>query len=285
MTPGSPPDPASPGDPRLGRLLRWYPRAWRERYGKEFLALVEDTLDGDRPGWRLLLAGAWSGLRERGHATRLAGRRALLRLARGVAGDPGSVAIVAGYLAAILPHELGAPPARQTGVILDTLTALIGLAGLALLAGGLAALPALIRLLRAGRRPKVRRRLVWAVGATVATAAGLAWLTLWSGTSSLTPLSTSPTCIAGLIGTIVALAVALSQWAGVARRLDLGPRVRAVERRLGTVAVPVIIVLMGVSVVWYSVLSSSEFWLVWGVVWLAGQSRRMARELRKDRPG
>jgi hypothetical protein len=83
----------------------------------------------------------------------------------------------------------------------------------------------------------------------------------------------------------VALAVALREWAGVARRLDLGPRVRAAERRLGTVAVPVIIILMGVSVVWYSVLSSSEFWLVWGLVWLAGQSRRVARELRGDRRG
>ncbi len=216
---------------------------------------------------------AWSGLRERRHAARLAGGRALPRLGRGVAGDPGSVAIVAGYLAAILPHELGASPARQTGVILDTLTALIGVAGLALLAGGLAAVPALVRLLRAGGRPKARRRLVWAVGATVATAAGLAWLTLWSGTSSLTPLSTSPTCIAGLIGTIVALAVALSQWASVARRLDLAPRVRAAERRLGTVAVPVIIVLMCVSVIWYSVLTSSVFWLVWGMAWFAGGAR------------
>jgi hypothetical protein len=26
-------------------LLRWYPRAWRERYGEELLALVQDTLD------------------------------------------------------------------------------------------------------------------------------------------------------------------------------------------------------------------------------------------------
>jgi hypothetical protein len=83
----------------------------------------------------------------------------------------------------------------------------------------------------------------------------------------------------------MALAVALSQWASVARRLDLAPRVRAVERRLGTVVVPVIMVLMGVSVVWYSVLTSSEFWLVWGMVWFAGQSRRAARELRKGRPG
>jgi hypothetical protein len=34
------------------KLLRWYPRTWRERYGEEFLAMVEDSLDGRRPGWR-----------------------------------------------------------------------------------------------------------------------------------------------------------------------------------------------------------------------------------------
>ena len=49
--------------------------------------------------------------------------------------------------------------------------------------------------------------------------------------------------------------------------------------------VPAIIVLMCVSVVWYSVLSSAEFWPVWGMVWFVGQIRRAAGELRGDRPG
>src|SRR5436305_1120262 len=84
---------------------------------------------------------------------------------RGLAGEPGSVTIAAGYLVAILTHVLGVSHARQTGAILAMLTALTGLAGLALLAGLLATLPVLIRLLRAGRRPKVRRGLVWAAGA------------------------------------------------------------------------------------------------------------------------
>ena len=37
-----------PDDPGAARLLRWYPRGWRERYGEEFLAMVEDGLDGRR---------------------------------------------------------------------------------------------------------------------------------------------------------------------------------------------------------------------------------------------
>ena len=40
-----------PSDPTPRKLLRWYPRAWRERYGEEFLAMIEDSLDGcDRDG-------------------------------------------------------------------------------------------------------------------------------------------------------------------------------------------------------------------------------------------
>ena len=65
--------PRAAPDPRLAGLLRWYPRAWRERYGEEFLALVEDTLDGRRPGWRLRLGVAWAGLRERGRRAVRAG--------------------------------------------------------------------------------------------------------------------------------------------------------------------------------------------------------------------
>ncbi len=37
----------------LGRLLRWYPPAWRDRYGDELVALLEDELDGTAPTVRL----------------------------------------------------------------------------------------------------------------------------------------------------------------------------------------------------------------------------------------
>jgi hypothetical protein len=47
-------------------LLRWYPRAWRDRYGEELLALIQDTLEEGHPAWQLRLGVAWGGLRERG---------------------------------------------------------------------------------------------------------------------------------------------------------------------------------------------------------------------------
>jgi hypothetical protein len=69
-------------DPAVANLLRWYPRAWRQRYGEEFLAMVEDGLDGQRPTWRLTVSVACAGLRERGRA--LVSGRALARYARGI---------------------------------------------------------------------------------------------------------------------------------------------------------------------------------------------------------
>jgi hypothetical protein len=190
----------------------------------------------------------------------------------------------AGYLLAILPHELGTPVARPAGAALDVLTALIALAGLALLAGGLAAIPALIRFLRAGRRLKVRRGLSWAAGTTVAGGAGLAWIVFWSQTSSLDPFRASPAYFGGLVVTALAVALALDLWAGVAdrigRRLDLAARVRAAERFLGRVAVPAILILIGINVVWYSASQSSEFWLVWGLYCFARLGMHVGRELR-----
>ena len=67
-----------PSDPDAAKLLRWYPRVWRERYGEEFLAMVEDSLEGRRPGWRLRQAAAGQG--RAGTMTMPAGIPQLFRL-------------------------------------------------------------------------------------------------------------------------------------------------------------------------------------------------------------
>jgi len=59
---------------RPARLLRWYPRAWRERYGEELLVLIQDTQEEGRPTWRLRLGVIRGGLRERGHQAVRAGK-------------------------------------------------------------------------------------------------------------------------------------------------------------------------------------------------------------------
>jgi hypothetical protein len=47
---------------RAGRLLRWYPRSWRERYGEEFAELLVADLEDQPRSWRRTADIAVSGL-------------------------------------------------------------------------------------------------------------------------------------------------------------------------------------------------------------------------------
>ena len=55
------------------RLLRWYPPAWRARYGDELAALIDDDLAGRAPTCRFRCSIAAAGLREHAHEAGLAG--------------------------------------------------------------------------------------------------------------------------------------------------------------------------------------------------------------------
>src|SRR6185437_12446926 len=51
-------------DPAIRSMLRWYPARWRDRYGDEFAAMVEDDLGGTQPTMRYRWSIARSGLHE-----------------------------------------------------------------------------------------------------------------------------------------------------------------------------------------------------------------------------
>ena len=131
------------------RLLRWYPRAWRERYGEELLALIQDTLDEGRPTWRLRLGVIRGGLRERVHQAVRAGTAAAKRMSSGWL-----TTVVAAMILGSLPWNLKAslPPARawQKTAAFDALVGAFAVTGVVVLASGLAAAPAFIAFLREG---------------------------------------------------------------------------------------------------------------------------------------
>ena len=92
------------------RLLRWYPRAWREQYGEELLALIQDTLDEGGPTWRLRLGVAWGGLRERVHQ---AGQAAKAAIERPTAVSRWLTIFVAGSVLGLAPQWFKtSPPPR-----------------------------------------------------------------------------------------------------------------------------------------------------------------------------
>jgi hypothetical protein len=277
---------------KAARLLRWYPRAWRERYGEELLALIQDTVDEGRPTWRLRLGVIWGGLRERVHQAGQAARAAAVKRLAGP--GLGGIMFVAGSIIALLPENLSQspPPARGWPAVaaFDAVLTAVALTGAVVLASGLAALPALVRFLRAGGWPKIRRRVAWAGGATVVAGGALAGLVLVSVSRSPAQLDASWADLAGWLATGVAGWLAIVLWAtaatATARHLKLVPRVRAVQLVLGAVAAIMVTVVLATLNFWWSVTQGPP-WLVAALVMLTLASvdawLRLPRAIRRGR--
>ena len=240
MTPAEEPGGRS-RDPAVASLLRWYPRAWRQRYGEEFLAMVEDGLDGQRPTWRLTVSVAGAGLRQRGRA--LFSGRTLARSARGIDSvlNRWWPSVATANILALLPATVGAPApgarAWQVTAALDALVAVMALIGMAVLAGGLIAFPAFRRFLRAGGWATIRWRVAGAAGATVVAGGALTGLLRWSRSQTFAHLNISSAYFGWVTVTTMALIGALGLWMSAARatagQLDLSPRERTAEAVLG----------------------------------------------------
>jgi hypothetical protein len=273
-------------------LLRWYPRAWRERYGQELLALIQDTLDEGRPTWRLRLGVIGGGLRERVHQAGRAAKAAAVK--RLTSANLGGTMFVAGSIIALLPENLSQspPPARgwEAVAAFDAVLAAVALTGAVVVASALPALPALVRFLRAGGWPKIRRRIAWAAGATAVAGGALAGLILISGARSPAQLDASSAYFAGFLATGVAVAAAILLWAiaasATARRLALGPRVRAAQLVLGAIAAIMVTVVLAALTCWWSVTQGPP-WLFAALVMLAVASvdawLQLPRAVRRGR--
>ena len=155
------------------RLVRWYPRSWRDRYAEEFVALLEDELAEQPVSVRRTANVAWSGLVARATAGGLAGP------VLDVDGQSRrSLAWLAGSLAAFLTFGLAMwsqlvvgwqwTSPRTAGTTHGTVVMSIAVLVLAALAA-VALVPLLaaaaMRLVHAGRRP-----LLVPVAVTVASA-------------------------------------------------------------------------------------------------------------------
>jgi hypothetical protein len=273
-----------------GNLLRWYPRAWRERYGEEMLALIQDTLAEERPAWRLRLGVAWGGLRERGREARHA---ATVAVKRSAGPDRWTTIILAGLISPFVSGGLTSslPTRAWQAVALDGLLAVVALTGAVILADGMAALPALVRFLRAGGWPKIRRRIGWAAGATVVAGGGLAGVVLVAGSNSTARLDVSGAYATGQVVAGLAAAVAIGLWAttatAVARNLTIPPRVRAAQLVLGAVIPSAVSAMVITLSIWWWATQSSVTLLVLAVVNLATTSwlapKRIGRAVRRAR--
>ncbi len=261
----------------LERLLRWYPRAWRERYGEEFLALLEDELAGAAPGPSFRLRVALSGLRERGHASGVVGaataearRRAgallvLVAWAGMVVGGVG--------LAKTAEHFANAVPvASRTGVQLAyDVAVLAGAAGTFLVGlGALVVAPSFVRFVRRGGWPRIVPALRRAFVASAASAVATAGLAEWAHHLSTAQRNGGDTLygVAFLVVAVLAvLAIALWTTSAVTTvaAMDLSPRLVRVEARLAGAVGAAAALLTASALVWWIEVGRVAPWFFQGV--------------------
>ena len=249
------------------RLLRWYPPAWRARYGEELAALVEDAYGGRRLPLRQRLSLAGHGLKERARASGLVD-----------AGDPGQRArsgalvvlcawslfvIAGGGFAKYVEHWDAVTPGPDRwlpGAAYDVVVA-AAVAGAALIAcGALLALGAFVGFLRAGRWREIRPFVVTALALTALTVSLTVVGVLWAHGQSATGRNTTSVVGTGLGGVWgLGLVGTLAAWCAAAvatvRRLELSPRVLRVEGGLAVALVGAMAAVTAGVVTWWAAVA------------------------------
>ena len=227
----------SPGREGIAALLRWYPKTWRERYGEELVAVMEDDLGGRPPSLRFKVSIALAGLRERARGTGLIGDQP----SPAERTRAGSLLVLCSWVAFVLAgmsfskvseHFAQAVPVASRSLAQNAFTVLVALSvlgGALVVLGGLAALPACARFVRVGGWwPVMRGHLVSAAVLTVSTVATLIPLAVWAHhLSGPQRNGDDGTYSAAIAAWAVLVAAMLAQWTAtvvaVGRRIDLIP--------------------------------------------------------------
>jgi len=264
-------------------LLRWYPAAWRDRYGDEFAALMEDHL-GSRPptlGFRLSIA--WAGLRERGHEAGLVGDST----PAANRAKSGALVVLCAWTAFVLAgtsfaklaeHFAPATPLRTRSLptaAYDAVFAVATVSGVLVVTGAMFALPSFLRFLRAGGWPSIRGHVLRAAGATVALVVGTAAVVAVAHT--LTPAQRNGDSLyhpvvwyylLGFLATVLLVAATLALWAvavaAAVRQLDLPRPVLRTEAVLAIAVSTAMAVMTAGTALWWGAIASSAPWFLQG---------------------
>jgi hypothetical protein len=248
-----------------GRLLLFYPRRWRQRYGQELLALVEACSDGRGASGRIRLDVIRAGLLQRLRSSGLVGDEVPPE-ARAKAGlllvlGSWSLFVVAGiglqktseHWQAVTPHGARAVPAAAFGgvVVAAAIGSVLVLLGIALAVGPLAGF------LRAGGWRHLWRSVLGAICLSGLTAVVLAGVVAWAhhltdaqrnGGSLLYGSAFLLLAVCG-IGSIAAWTYAAC---AAARRLTLDPRTLRLEALIAAAVSVAMAAMTGAAAIWWA---------------------------------
>jgi len=261
----------------LTGLLAWYPPSWRERYGDELVALIEDELDGRHATVRFRASVAWSGLRERGHEAGLVGEQTTP--AHQV--RAGSLLVLCSWTAFVLAgasfaklseHFAGSVPAGTRTLAQGAFDAvvLLAFAGAAVVAlGAVAALPSFVRFVRAGGGRPVRRPIAIATLLTALVVALAIPFVLWAHhLNSVQRNGANGAYVGAYVGLAVLVGALLAQWTAVgalaARRIDWSRRLLRVEAVLAMTLAALMIAISGATAIWWESVGRDAPWFLQG---------------------
>jgi MFS family permease len=169
-------------------MLRWYPARWRNRYGDEFTAMIEDDLGGRPPRLRYRWAIARSGLNEQLREAGVMGNS--VSPPERVRG--GALTVLCAFALFVIPgvgfakisehwdQSIHRGSRHLPAVSFNTLGSIAVACGVAVLVAVLALLPTFVQFVRAGGWPTIRRRVGWAVATTLVTALAGGGLIVWA---------------------------------------------------------------------------------------------------------
>ena len=250
----------------IERLLRAYPPAWRERYGAEFAALLEDAPLSWRVRFDVLRGGFLQRLRGAGLVGDDVPAGEQLRSGVLLVLCSWTAFVVAGCgFQKFSEHWKAATPigARAVpSVAFDSLVFAAAIGSAAVLLGIAVCLPAIVSFLRSGGWPLVRCRIVWAVAVSAVTFALTAGGVAWAHHLNEVQRNGGDALYSGAaVVWILFFVSSLGLWAAaavsVARRLELGiSRLRLEACIAGGVTIAMLVMTIA-DVTWWASLAST----------------------------
>lgn len=259
------------------RLLRWYPEGWRERYGEEFVALLEDTVGDASPAFSLRCSVAVAGLRERCYESGIVGERSSAQHQR----RTGSLVVLVAWavmaigglsLVKAAEHFSNSLPVGSRNVAqlaYDTVAAGSVFGTLLVALGAGVALGALVRLLRGGGWAQVREPLSRGIVVSVLMAVATVGLSAWAHHLGSVQRNGGNLFYSGafvLYAFLVVLTVGVwtRGFVTVATILDLSPRVLRWESALAVGVTVSTVVVTASAVTWWVQMGLHASWFLEG---------------------
>jgi hypothetical protein len=261
------------GRGRFDHLLRWYPSAWRQRYGDELLGLLEDTYGDQSIPFRcrlsLVRAGTLERLRGSGLERDSNESRERVRSGSLLVLCAWAVFVVAGAgFAKFAEHWDAVTPKGARRLPADAYDAVqwaAQLGALVVLVAAAVSLPAFVRSIRQGGWAPIRRSVVRAIVVTSTAALATVGVVVWA--HHLSPRQRNgalwPYTGVGalwalmIIATIATCAIAAVT---VVRRLRFSARILKLLGASALVITLAMVVIIGGTLVWWGAVAADAPW-------------------------